>query len=120
MCLAAKTTFCNPFMGSVIVESIRHRNDTQVWFCSLALLMPDHIHLILNFPPQHATFSGIVIRWKHWLSHQYSISWQENFFDHRLREGENTDDKVLYILQNPVRAGLVEKLEQWPYVFIAD
>jgi len=34
--------------------------------------------------------------------------WQKGFFDHVLRSGD-------YVRENPVRAGLVGKAEEWPY-----
>ena len=42
------------------------------------------------------------------------------FFEHRLRKEESFREKADYILANPVRAGLVERAEDWPYVFIAE
>ncbi|MCE0523122.1 MAG: hypothetical protein LV480_09450 [Methylacidiphilales bacterium] len=110
--------FCNLKVGSAIFESISYRNKAGIWFCHLALLMPDHIHLLVNFP-DIPFFSRVIGDWKHWLSRQHSISWQENFFDHRIRKEESFGEKAEYILQNPVRAGLIDKAENWPYVWIA-
>jgi len=47
------------------------------------------------------------------------INWQRDFFDHRLRGDEGWREKSDYILQNPVRAGLIEKYEDWPYVLLS-
>jgi hypothetical protein len=41
--------------------------------------------------------------------------WQRDFFDHRLRDDESFEEKAAYILNNPVRAGLVNRFEDWPY-----
>jgi REP element-mobilizing transposase RayT len=40
--------------------------------------------------------------------------WQEEFFDHVLRSNESYSQKWDYVRENPVRAGLVEKAEDWP------
>ena len=106
-------------MGSAILDSVKHRNEKQIWFCHLVVLMPDHIHLMLSFPDL-PSFSGVIGSWKHWLSRQHHISWQENFFDHRIRKDESFGVKADYILQNPVRAGLVDKAEDWPYVWMGE
>jgi len=100
------------------LESIRSRNERNIWFCHIAVLMPDHIHLLLNFPDV-PSFTQIIGGWKHWLAKQHGISWQENFFDHRIRQEESFGEKADYILQNPVRAGLIGKAEDWPYVWMA-
>ena len=42
-------------------------------------------------------------------------AWQAGFFDHVLRNGESYGEKWNYVRMNPVRAGLVEQVEEWPY-----
>ncbi|MEI6085670.1 MAG: hypothetical protein WCS70_15405 [Verrucomicrobiota bacterium] len=41
--------------------------------------------------------------------------WQPGFFDHLLRSNESYAEKWEYVRQNPVRAGLVKRPEDWPY-----
>jgi hypothetical protein len=41
--------------------------------------------------------------------------WEEGFFDHVLRSDESYAQKWNYIRENPVRAGLVTSVEDWPY-----
>ena len=41
--------------------------------------------------------------------------WQPGFFDHLLRNSESYQQKWHYVRENPVRAGLVARAEDWPY-----
>lgn len=41
--------------------------------------------------------------------------WQKGFFDHVLRCSESYSQKWQYMLENPVRAGLVSEWSQWPW-----
>ncbi len=41
--------------------------------------------------------------------------WQRDFWDTQLRRNENYEEKWDYVLENPVRAGLVSKSEDWLY-----
>ena len=41
--------------------------------------------------------------------------WQSDYFDRYLRSSENYSEKWQYVQQNSVRAGLVERVEDWPY-----
>ena len=41
--------------------------------------------------------------------------WQRGFFDHLLRSAESYGQKWNYVRENPVRARLVAKPEDWPY-----
>lgn len=112
-----RNQFCHPEIGKAILDSVRHRNENGIWFCHLAVLMPDHVHLLLSFQDV-SRFSLTVGDWKRWLAKQYGILWQENFFEHRLRKEEGLKDKAEYMLQNPVRAGLVTDPKEWPYVWM--
>jgi len=49
---------------------------------------------------------------------RHQITWQKNFFEHRVRNDDNDTYKADYILQNPVRAGLVSRPEDWSYSWI--
>ena len=82
--------------------------------------MPDHLHLILTFPDIDKRIQAVLSKWKEWTAKSLDVDWQRDFFEHRLRKDESFREKADYILANPVRAGLVEKIENWPYVFIAD
>jgi hypothetical protein len=45
--------------------------------------------------------------------------WQEESFDHVLRSNESFAEKLEYIRQNPVRRGLVQKSEDYRWLWIA-
>lgn len=84
------------------------------------VIMPDHVHL---FVCGDADF--ILGRWvgalKQTLAKAVHLSrssgqiWQEGFFDHVLRNDESYSQKWNYVYENPVRAGLVSRAEDWPY-----
>jgi putative transposase len=86
------------------------------WQVRLLLAMPDHIHALASFPATES-ISRVITAWKHYLHHQYGIAWQRDYFDHRLRNHESLSEKAAYIRQNPVRAGLVQTADAWPYVW---
>jgi len=49
------------------------------------------------------------------LSRKNTQIWQEGFFDHVLRSNESYAQKWECVRENPVRAGLVNRSEDWPY-----
>ena len=111
--------FCKADIGAEILNSVRYYNETELWFCSLVLLMPDHIHMIICFP-RDASIARVMGNWKAGLTRKLGITWQRNFFDHRLRNEEEGRNKSEYILQNPVREGFVEDWQKWPYYWMPD
>ena len=70
-----------------------------------------------DFPPEK-TVAQVTGLWKHALARSHGITWQRNFFDHRLRNDENAQQKWDYVLLNPVRAGLIDDASKWPYTWM--
>ncbi|HTL67601.1 MAG TPA: transposase [Lacunisphaera sp.] len=108
--------FCQPTMASVILGAARRYHKLGRWHALVFLLMPDHLHALVSFP-KAGSMDLVVRSWKHYLATQHRVAWQRDYFDHRLRNDESHEAKVNYIRNNPVRAGLVAKPEDWPYVW---
>lgn len=83
--------------------------------------MPDHLHLFVAFPPTGITLSKWVQLLRTVIGKELlrlgfqKPHWQEGFFDHVLRNSESYAQKWEYVRMNPVRAGLCEEPDQWPY-----
>lgn len=114
--VCAKNRTGNPLLpnASAILESIRLRHQNRTWFVHLALVMPDHVHLLVSFPPS-VRMDREIGHWKRWLAVSHGISWQRNFFDHRIRNDTEFAEKWQYILMNPVNKSLVEAHGNWPH-----
>jgi len=103
-----------------LFNTVRHRQEKHLWWPYLFLLMPDHVHALLSFPPSGKPLRLVVSKWKEWTAKQLGIDWQGDFFEHRLRREESRREKADYILANPVRKGLVARAEDWPFVYFGD
>jgi putative transposase len=101
-------------MAARLLDVVRRYHHDRKWHCHLAVVMPDHLHFLLNFPDV-VRFSQVIGDYKRWTASKFGIEWQRDFFEHRLRNEESFDEKAHYILQNPVRAGLVGSAQDWPY-----
>ena len=107
-------------VAAKLFETVQHRQKTNLWWPYVFLLMPDHLHALLSFPPSAKPIRRVVSKWKEWTAKQIGIAWQEDFFEHRLRHEESRRQKGDYILANPVRKKLVSRPEDWPYVYFGD
>ena len=83
------------------------------------MMMPDHFHLFVR---GNADFT--LARWVNGLKRAMSVPlggtkkrplWQPGFFDHVLRNDESYSQKWEYVRENPVRAELVVRADEWPY-----
>ena len=81
------------------------------------VIMPDHIPLFVSNNAD-IELSQWVRLLKRDLSQAILISpphWQKGFFDHLIRNSGSHSEKWEYVLQNPVRAGLVTNPDDWPW-----
>ncbi len=93
------------------------------------VIMPDHVHLLLqplrdtNGWPHplvdilQCMKSATAHRINKLLHHAGPV-WEEESFDHVLRSDESLKQKAEYIRQNPVRRGLVERPEDYKWLWI--
>jgi REP element-mobilizing transposase RayT len=92
-----------------------------------AVVMPDHVHLLLaalrdenGWPFRLVeimqSLKGATSHRINKLLHRSGPVWEEESFDHVLRSDESLKEKREYIRQNPVRAGLVQKPEDYRWL----
>ena len=80
--------------------------------CGLAwVVMPDHLHWL--FVLNHSLISEVARRVKGLGC--YSKVWQKGFHDHAIRKDEDIKAVARYIIANPLRAGLVENIGDYPF-----
>ena len=100
-----------------LLAEAAHRAGTEIWaYC----LMPNHVHLILKpgnadglratFADLHRRYTGAINARHGWTGHL----WQGRFASVAMDE-HHLLDAVRYVLLNPLRAGLVEALHDWPW-----
>jgi REP element-mobilizing transposase RayT len=107
---------CRADVGDGVLAAAAHNHDQFVWHCRLCLLMPDHLHAIVAFPREPG-IKTVITNWKRFVAAKLGVKWQRDFFDHRLRDHHELDEKTGYILMNPVRKGLCERAEDWVWVY---
>jgi REP element-mobilizing transposase RayT len=93
------------------------------WRVLAAVLMPDHLHVIVApTEDREAKLGNLSAAIKRWMREDLNASWkwQRGSFDRLLRSDESLHDKWLYVEENPVRAGLVSRCEDWPYRYESD
>lgn len=82
--------------------------------------MPNHVHLLIQgltessrlkpFMKQFKQITGFAFKQENRVS-----LWHRSYHDHVARKAEDLRSVTAYIWANPVRAGLVESAEDYPY-----
>ena len=88
------------------------------WLVGRYMIMPDHIHLFAGYRDGLISFYD----WEKYWKSQFSIRFARpecrflmRSFDHRVRSAASYEAQWRYIQENPVRAGLVKRSEEWPF-----
>jgi len=115
-----------PDAAQIVVDSLEYL-DSKVFDLDTFCLMCNHVHVI--FTPlfneksgKYHSISSIMQVHKRYtaveinkLLQRKGQFWQHESYDHIVRDREELNRIRRYILQNPVRAGLVDSWEDWPW-----
>lgn len=104
-------------LATEVLAAVRHYHKTARWYAHLFLLMPDHAHALLVFPPD-AAMSTVIGAWKSYLVRAHGVRWQPNYFDHRIRHDGEFAEKWHYIRRNPVAKNLCAHEDDWPWIWM--
>jgi putative transposase len=83
--------------------------------------MPDHVHLLIEARSDASDCRAFITRAKQFSGYHFRKVfgrrlWQRYGFEHVVRDDEMTLVVARYILENPLRAGLVRRVEDYPFV----
>ena len=81
------------------------------------VVMPEHIHLLVT-EPERESLATAMQAFKQSVSRHLASGdafWQTRYYDFNLRTERKRIEKLRYIHRNPVKRGLVESPEQWPW-----
>lgn len=116
-----------PAARDIILECCIRENGCR-FDLHAAVVMPDHVHLIYSplrrddgwsytLPEIMKAIKGRSARQINVALKRTGPVWQEEFFDHVLRSNDRLVDRVDYVCQNPVRAGLVKTEAEYSWIW---
>jgi len=120
---------CNPEVAGLISEAIRHF-DRQRYDLSAYCIMPNHVHVVLRpllktesdcYPLAQImhTMKGYTAGQANRLLGRTGAFWQHESYDHFARDEAELERIVMYVLNNPVKSGLVTDWQAWPWTYVA-
>jgi len=98
-------------MISILKKSDELQHSNTLTF----VIMPDHFHWLFQLN-QEQSLSSLMQTIKSASAHGVGRAiWQKGYHDHAIRKDEDIQAIARYIIANPVRAGLVEKVGDYPH-----
>ena len=109
-----------PAIAECVMESWRHF-DHERYELLASCVMPNHVHVIARIF-KGEDLGSILHSWKSYTANEANAIlgkrgrfWWREYYDHCIRDEEGLTRSVRYVLDNPVKAGLVD----WPYTWCA-
>ncbi len=126
ICHRREPLFLDPLSGGIVTNELRRLEEDGVVENFAWVLMPEHLHWLFSLR------SGSLARCLQLLKGRsaYAINrqrdcndtvWQPGYYDHALRDDDDDALRKLaeYIVLNPVRAGLVAKVDDYAHWWCA-
>ncbi len=101
---------------NILSEDAKKENFLVHTYC----FMPDHLHILLMGNDADSSLLSMMKRFKQRSSFHFqkrfgTTLWQRSYYDHAVRREEDIEIVARYILENPVRKGLVEDFLKYPF-----
>ena len=116
-----------PMLAPIVTNSIKFY-DRKMYILHAYCLMPNHVHLLIkpikDASGRYSLCSDIVKRIKSYSAKEINKLlgrcgelWDHEYYDRYIRNPADYNRTVEYILNNPLKAGLVNTREKWPYSY---
>jgi len=102
-------------VAEIVANTIMHFDQSRYLLFAWTV-MPNHVHVVFD---AYERVDRILQSWKsfsakeanHLLSREGEF-WQADYFDRTIRSAAEFERRILYVLENPAKAGLTD----WPWV----
>lgn len=106
-------------LGRLLVEQMRAADDEGRVKSLAWVVMPDHLHWLIEL--NQTSLAALMCRVKSRSCRSINLKcglherlWQRGYHDRALRRDEDLKTAARYIVMNPLRAGLVQRLGDYP------
>lgn len=105
--------------GRVVVKTMKNLHDSNRISSLAFVIMPDHIHWLLQLHTEKLdkimqAFKGVSANK---INHHLGVNgkcWQSGYHDRAIRKEEDLTAVARYIVANPLRAGIVTTIKDYP------
>lgn len=117
-------------IAAIVAESLHWRHG-RVYVLLAYCIMPNHVHLVIRVLPDQRgvprPLESILHSLKRFtagkanqLLGRQGAFWQRESYDHVIRDAGELERIIAYVRNNPVKAGLVDQWQEWPYTYVAE
>ena len=113
--------FLDLYISRKTIQQLGLLHDEEKLYSYAWVVMPDHIHWLFQLGENQSLskvvnlFKGRTARLLNKHMTKKGKFWQSAYYDHAVRKDEDIKQIARYIVANPLRAKLVEKIEDYPH-----
>lgn len=111
--------FSDFHVARLLVKQLKHIHDHGLVHSLTWVVMPDHLHWL--FELKQKSIGEVMCRVKSRSSLEVNQAcnthgrlWQKGYYERAIRQGEDLKAIARYIVANPLRAGLVKQIGDYP------
>ncbi len=112
-----------PPVAALVQQALHHYNG-RAYLLVCYCLMANHVHLVVTLPDEAPPLARTLQSIKSYTARQANILlnrqgqfWQRESYDHTIRDTAEMERIIHYVLENPVKAGLTNDWQSWPYIY---
>ena len=113
--------FLDLYAGRIVVQALHYASVSGRAETLAYVVMPDHAHWLFSLG-ENVTLPGLIGAMKRYSARRINelhgvvrrCVWQRGYHDHALRCDESVSSVARYIVANPLRAGLVKRIGDYP------
>jgi REP element-mobilizing transposase RayT len=111
-----------PDHAAIVLDALRWLHDIKRFDVHAAVVMPDHFHVVGALTD--LALAAIMHSLKSFTAHRLveigfqPPVWQSGYHDRALRDEDDYITSIRYVVENPVRAGLVSRADQYPHLIL--
>lgn len=110
----------DPKAAGIVEDSLLYGDGSRYRLLAW-VVMPNHVHVLFELL-ENSSLPRIVQAWKGYTAKQINALrcrqgalWNKDYFDRYVRDARHLGNATRYVHWNPVRAGLVERPEDWRF-----
>ena len=116
-----QSPFVRTSLNQMIIDTLRDDSQERRCMVYAYCLMPDHLHYLITPQVNGTSILEVIHRYKgkttnnSWELGWQGKLWQPRYYDHVVRNEENLISIAEYILNNPVRKGMVQNAQDFKW-----
>jgi putative transposase len=110
-------------VAQIVFDAICYRNGKEYELIAYCI-MPNHVHMIINVERSDTSFYKVLQSLKahtarecNKILNRSGAFWQHESYDHVIRNSKELESIIWYVLNNPVKAGLVDDWQKWKWSY---